>query len=194
VASNSSAPASPERQARLDALLDRQDILDCMTRFCRGMDRFDRALYLSAFHPDAVMAAGPYVGDVQGCYDWAQPMHEAGQVATHHNILNHSVDIDGDTAHSETYYLFVGRNRDESNWIAGGRYIDRLERRDGEWKIALRTNLIEWSGMAPTTPLPFSELADIHANGAASRSLDDPSYQRPLRNHRVPQSPPAAGD
>ncbi len=173
-----------DRQSRLDALLDRQDILDCMTRFCRGMDRFDRELYLSAFHADAQMAAGSYVGSVQGCYEWAQPMHEAGQVATHHNILNHTVDITGDSAHSETYYLFVGRNRDDSNWIAGGRYVDRLERREGEWKIALRTNLIEWSGIVPTMPLPFADVPGIHANGAPCRSHDDPSYQRPLTNRR----------
>ena len=50
-----------------------------------------------------------------------------------------AVQIDGDLAHAETYYLFVGRNRDQTNWIAGGRYIDRLERRGGAWRIALRT-------------------------------------------------------
>jgi hypothetical protein len=58
-------------------------------------------------------------------------MHEQGQVATHHNLLNVTYDIQGDTAHTETYYLFVGRNRDDSNWIAGGRYVDRLEKRNG---------------------------------------------------------------
>lgn len=186
-----SAAASADRQARLDALLDRQDILDCLTRFCRGMDRFDRELLLSAFHADAEMAAGPYVGDIAGCYDWAQPMHEAGQVATHHNILNHSVEFDGDVAHSETYYLFVGRNRDETNWIAGGRYLDRFEKRDGQWKIALRTNLIEWSGLVPTLPIPFAEVPDIQGNGISSRSKDDPSYQRPLVNRRARRDPRA---
>ena len=39
--------------ARIQHLLDRQDITDCLTRFSRGMDRFDRDLFLSAFHPDA---------------------------------------------------------------------------------------------------------------------------------------------
>ncbi len=29
---------------------------------------------------------------------------------THHNLLNNTVEIDGDTAHSETYYQFVARN------------------------------------------------------------------------------------
>jgi hypothetical protein len=177
------------RLARMEQMLDRQDILDCLTRFSRGMDRFDKPLFLSAFHADAVVAAGNFVGDVESLYTWASAMHEAGQIATHHNMLNHSCEIDGDTAHTESYYLFVGRNRDDSNWIAGGRYIDRLERRDGEWKIALRTNAIEWSGMVPTMPIPFADVPDIFGNGAPSRSTDDPSYQRPLVNRREKNIP-----
>jgi|SRR6185437_11759752 len=177
-----------DRATRLEQLLDRQDILDCLIRFSRGMDRFDRDLFLSAFHPDAVIAAGPFVGGPVDLYDWASRLHEQGQSATHHNLLNHTCDIDGDSAHTETYYLFVGRNRDETNWIAGGRYIDRLERRKGTWKIALRTNAIEWSGLVPTLPIPFAEVPDIHANGAPSRSRDDPSYVRPLRNVRKMRS------
>ncbi len=181
-----------DRQARIDALLDRQDITDCLTRFSRGMDRFDRALFLSAFHADATIAAGPFVGGPEALYDWAQPMHEAGQIATHHNLLNLTCEIDGDTAHTETYYLFVGRNRDDSNWIAGGRYIDRLERRGGVWRIALRTNCIEWSGLVPTMPIPFGDVPDIFGNGAPVRGKDDPSYRRPLVNQRQKQNPAGA--
>jgi hypothetical protein len=180
---------SSDKLARLEQLLERQDILDTLTRFSRGMDRFDRELFLSAFWADAVIAAGPFVGDPVALYDWSSKMHEEGQFATHHNLLNLTVDIDGDVAHTETYYLFVGRNRDDSNWIAGGRYIDRLDKRDGEWKIALRTNAIEWSGMVPTMPIPFADVPDIHVNGAPSRGKDDPSYRRPLTNAREPQIP-----
>lgn len=177
--------------ARLAYLLDRQDILDCLVRFSRGMDRFDRDIFLSAFHPDAVIAAGEFVGGPVPLYEWARKLHEQGQSSTHHNLLNHSCDIDGDVAHAETYYLFVGRNRDETNWIAGGRYIDRLERRDGSWRIALRTNAVEWSGLVPTLPIPFAEVPDIHLNGAPARSKEDPSYGRPLINKRKPHVPPS---
>lgn len=180
---------SPELSDRLDLLLHRQEILDCLTRFARGMDRFDRELFLSAFHSDAVVAAGPFVGGPVALYDWASELHEQGQSATHHNLLNHTCDIDGDVAHSELYYLFVGRNRDESNWIAGGRYIDRLERRSGAWKIALRTNAIEWSGLVPTLPIPFVNVPGIELNGVPSRSKNDPSYRRPLTNTRKFQNP-----
>lgn len=178
-----------ELLARLQNLADRQDILDCLTRFSRGMDRFDRELFLSAFHPDATVAAGVFVGAPAALYGWARSLHDQGQIATHHNLLNHTCDIQGDTAHTETYYLFCGRNRDDSNWLAGGRYIDRLERRDGVWRIALRTNAIEWSGMAPSTPIPFADVPDINGNGAPARSKEDPSYQRPLTNQRAPHNP-----
>ncbi|WP_235037825.1 MULTISPECIES: nuclear transport factor 2 family protein [unclassified Novosphingobium] len=178
-----------DRDARIDAMLDKQDIRECLARFSRGMDRFDRSIYLSAFWDDAEMAAGPFVGSAADCWDWAVPMHEAGQIVTHHSLLQTSIDLDGHTAHSETYYQFVGRNHDESLWIAGGRYIDRLERRGGIWRIALRTNVIEWGCLPPPMPLPFADVLDIAVNGVSSRSMADPSYQRPLVNRRAPANP-----
>jgi len=93
--------------AQLQQLLDRQDIADCLTRFSRGIDRLDKELFLSAFHPDAVIAAGDFVGGPDALYTWASDMHGAGQIATQHNLLNHTCDITGDSAHSETYYLFA---------------------------------------------------------------------------------------
>lgn len=178
-----------DRERRLDELLDKQDIRECLVRFSRGMDRFDRDTCLSAFWDDAEMAAGPFVGSAADCWDWAVPMHDAGQILTHHALLQTTIDLDGDTAHAETYYQFVGRNRDESLWIAGGRYIDRLERRGGEWRIALRTNVIEWACQPPAMPIPFADVPDIAANGVSSRSRGDPSYQRPLTNRRAPNDP-----
>jgi SnoaL-like domain len=178
-----------EQLARLATLADRQDITDCLTRFSRGMDRFDRDLFLSAFHPDATVAAGDFVGGPDELYDWARDMHEQGQVATQHLLLNHSCDVDGDTAHTETYYVFAARNRDQSNWLAGGRYLDRLECRTGQWRIALRTNVIEWSGLLPTMPIPFADVPDIAANGMSARDHTDPSYARPLTNHRRLHNP-----
>jgi hypothetical protein len=188
--------------ARLQSLLDRHDIADCLTRFSRGMDRFDRDCFLSAFHDDAVIAAGPFVGTAPDCWDWAIPMHRAGQVLTHHSLLNNTVEIDGDTAHSETYYQFVARNHPweegggETVMLAGGRYIDRLERRpnehgDSAWKIALRTNIIEWSCIQPAMPLPFGDVPDIAANGVSARDRSDPSYVRPLCNMRMVSTPKA---
>ncbi|MCB1689785.1 MAG: nuclear transport factor 2 family protein [Halioglobus sp.] len=181
---NPSGNIDPAKVASLEHLLDRQQITDCMVRFSRGMDRFDRALFLSAFHSDAVISAGDFVGGPVELYDWASGLHEQGQSATHHNLLNHSCELDGETAHSETYYLFVGCNRDNTNWLAGGRYIDRFERRSGEWKIALRCNAIEWSSVLGAAEIPFADVVDGHLNGVVARSAEDISYLRPLLNRR----------
>ena len=175
--------------ARVQLLIDRQDILDCLTRFSRGIDRFDRALFLSAFHEDAEIAAGPFVGGPVALCDWSFGLHEAGQEATQHNLLNHTCEVDGDIAHAETYYMFVARNRDGTLWLAGGRYVDRLEKRNGEWKIALRTNMIEWSALPPPVPIPFTDIPGVDDNGRAERSGEDISYRRPLTNRRAAMVP-----
>lgn len=177
------------RLERLEARLDKLEIQECLARFSRGMDRFDRDCFLSAFWPDATIAAGPFVGTPAECWDWAVPMHEAMQVLTHHALLNMTIDVAGDEAHAETYYLFVARNRDESVWQAGGRYIDRLERRNGEWRVAMRANVIEWSVNPPAMPLPFGDVPGIEINGTSRRDRDDISYVRPLTNRRAPSIP-----
>jgi hypothetical protein len=176
--------------SQLDYLFDRQNILDCLIRVSRGIDRFDRESYLSAFHSDAVIDAGGLVGGPVEVFHKGAELHAHGQSSTLHNLLNHSCEIDGDIAHAETYFLFTARNRDQTNWAAGGRYIDRLERRDGTWRIAFRYTTLEWSGTIPSTVVPlFENVPDLHLNGVPSRSKQDPSYRRPLTNRRQLCSP-----
>ena len=170
-------------------IIDRQAILDCLMRYSRGVDRFDRELVLSAYHPDAVDDHGAFVGSREEFIDWAFDLHEKGQITTQHHLTNHSCEIDGDTAHSETYYIFTARNRDESIWTAGGRYLDRLERRGGEWRIATRYCLVEWSGTVEGGEIPFADIPDVHSNGVPSRDRSDPSYRRPLTNKRAKRFP-----
>jgi hypothetical protein len=51
-------------------------------------------------------------------------------------------------------------------------------------KVALRTNVIEWSAILATMPIPFADVPDIGDNGMPARDQTDPCYQRPLVNHR----------
>lgn len=176
------------RLARLETLLDRQDILDCLTRMSRATDRFDRDLFLSAFHPDATIAAGPFVGGPEELYEWSRELQETSHEATHHALLNHSCEIVRDEAHAETYYLYVAHNADGTNLLAGGRYLDRFQRRDGNWRIFVRNNLIEWSSVVPATAIPV-DVADAAVNGLPARGPEDPSYARPLVNRRARQMP-----
>jgi len=168
-------------EAGLKELLDRQAIRECIYRYCRGVDRFDRDLVLSAYHADAVDDHGEFVGPPEAFVDWAFDYHQQHQTSHHHMVLNHSCELDGDVAHSETYWLFVGENRSKPNTLAAGRYIDRLERRDGRWGIAARICVTE--SVNDLTPTVMSEevRAQLMAYGPSARDRSDVSYERPLK-------------
>jgi hypothetical protein len=161
----------------IDELSDRAEILDCMHRYARGMDRLDRALARSAYHDDAVDDHIGYSGGVDGFFDWAFEYH-AGQVRHQHYIGNHSVELSGDVAHAETYYTFIGTERaaDAPLTVFGGRYVDRLERRDGRWAITVRRCLVEWA----TTPASLLPVEGTGLGGTVARDRTDASYDRPL--------------
>ena len=172
----------------LRRLVDRQDILDCLTRYCRGVDRLDKQLLLSAYHPDARDDHGVFVGNPEAFWDWVHGVHSAGQKLTMHTILNHTCEIEGDVAHSETYCIFYGQNVDDSFDIVGNRYIDRLERRDGEWRIADRVCASEWfRALYPNqdaSPFFLSAMHQLMTNATVARSREDVSYIRPFTVER----------
>ncbi|MDA8045752.1 MAG: nuclear transport factor 2 family protein [Actinomycetota bacterium] len=166
-------------------LLDRQAIRDCVYRYARGIDRHDRDLVASCYHPDAVDDHGSYVGDGRGLAEDAIAGH-ADLLRTQHHITNQVVELDGDTAHSETYYFVVHRTKSESSHLFSGRYIDRFERRDGEWRIAARVCMLEDGIEVPT--MDMEVLDRLFAPGTKDPS--DSSYQRPLRVSRTSAGEP----
>ncbi|MEO3480717.1 nuclear transport factor 2 family protein [Phaeobacter sp. CAU 1743] len=181
-------------EVMLQDLWDREQIRQCLTRYARGVDRFDRELILSAFHPDCIDEHGKFVGNRDEFVDWALNMHEKAQLSHQHCLLNHTCEIDGDTAHAETYFMFTAMNRKgKPLTIGGGRYIDRLEKRDGAWRIAARVTLRDWSNLEnipnikdlSTMTSTAHLLSDIerqfmNEGRGPARDKTDPSYDRPL--------------
>ena len=160
-------------------LLDRQAILDCVYRTCRGLDRHDRELLSSCFHPDAIDNDGAFVGTTDEFVDWADKTLSEQTLSHSHNITSHNVEIDGDTAHADSYVIRVARCREDDGrtvTVAGSRYLDRFEKRDGTWRIALRRTVNEWRFVADGTVF---RTPDGYPRGTWDRT--DPSYQRPLR-------------
>jgi hypothetical protein len=161
-------------------LLDRTEILDCVSRHSRGCDRHDVDLITSAYHGDGVDEHGHAVNSGADYGEWANHTHaETSRVHTH-NITTHNCEIDGDTAHAESYVLVVliGLNTKNAQFITG-RYIDRLERRDGQWRIVLRRSTVEgmFIGDARVLQSPFfTEKGYL----VGTRDRDDLSYDRPL--------------
>jgi hypothetical protein len=167
----------------LHELIDRQEILDCLLRYCRGVDRFDRELVLSAYHPDAIDDHGAFVGKPSAFVDWAFGYHREHQVSHHHMIFNTSIELDGDVAHTETYWQFFGENRVKPNILAIGRYIDRFERRDGRWAIAARVCVSECVNRIEEAVIAPGQRAG-HPAHPSTRDRSDISYQRPLTPRR----------
>lgn len=162
-------------------LLDRQAILDCIHRYCRGVDRFDRELVLSAYHPDATDDHGEFVGNPEAFVDWAFTYHRDHQSSHHHMILNHSCELDGGTAHTESYWLFMAENRIKPNTFAVGRYIDRFEKRDGRWAIAARVCVTESVNDITPTTLEDEIRTQMATYGPSARDKSDVSYERPFQ-------------
>ena len=176
----SDSSLTPDLLAFVAQAADRQAILDCLHRYTRGVDRADRALMLSAYHPDALDEHGVANLPAAAFVDWALGFHAAYQTRHQHIITNHTVELAGDTAHGETYYIFWGENRQGPPTLAFGRYIDRFEKRAGHWAIAHRVCVNELVGQFTAAEMPPDMRAALFSTGPNTRDTTDISYQRPL--------------
>jgi hypothetical protein len=167
-------------ERELQHLKDREAILDCLVRTSRGNDRFDKDLITGSYHAEGQHELGRKIISGQQYGDHANEAHAVISEANLHNVTMHSCEIDGDVAHAESYVigLFADKGAAMSRILAG-RYIDRLERRDGTWRIVLRRATVEIA-MEGRAILPNGKgvLGSGYLKGSRDRS--DPSYARPL--------------
>lgn len=163
----------------LEELLDRESIRDCLMRYCRGIDRMDRELLESVYWPDALDDHGNFKGTAADFLDLALDK-VAKMDATAFFIGNILIELQGAVAHVETYFNVYHRQvrEDGSRYDlnTSGRYIDRFEKRGGEWRVADRLVKHDW----------FREYEDsgdwdagVHGiKYGISRKPNDPVYTR----------------
>lgn len=161
-------------------LKDRQAIADCIARHARGCDRHDLDLIAGAYWDDGTDEHGAVTNSGERYGAWANRTHAATTQVHTHNVTTHTCEIDGDTAHAESYVIVVLLGIDgRSAQCISGRYVDRLERRNGEWRIALRRSTVEvmFGADASVLQSPF-----VKEQGylKGTRGHDDVSYRRPL--------------
>ena len=137
----------------LQAVVDKSEIRDVFARYCRGIDRLDAELIASVYHPDAYDDHGTYKGSASGFVEHVIPGLRTF-ARTMHFLGTSNIELAGDTAHCETYCVAYHRRAlpdgAESDMVAGVRYVDRVERRDGgPWLIAHRVVVFEWSRIDP---------------------------------------------
>ena len=163
------------RLEALDEILAREEIRQCLLRYTRGVDRHDTAMVASAYHEDALDDHTGYIGLGTGVGAYANASHDALWEAHQHYITNVSIELDGDTAHVECYFIVVGRRKQNTATdLHGGRYVDRFEKRGGRWAIAARVVVYEWCGRAEEAS------AQLESFPTGTHDRSDLSFKRPL--------------
>ncbi|MFW0756287.1 nuclear transport factor 2 family protein [Pseudomonas sp. H11T01] len=132
----------------------RQQIHDCIMRYCRGVDHADMELGLSAYHPDANDNHGTYNGPAEGFLTVSLEVVKELEILRH-IICNEYVEFDEtnpSVARSETVVLGTVYYKHEDGYqvsLVSCRYLDRFEERDGVWKIADRQLVRDWEADLP---------------------------------------------
>jgi hypothetical protein len=137
---------SPDEEEKLRAVTARAEIYDLLCDYMHAQDRLDPVLHRSVFHDDATTDYGAYVGGPDGFVAFAQGVLKP-HLANHHMIGQAKIDVEGDIAFGEVYFQAHHRiveAGEERDLFVSGRYIDRYERRKGVWKIAHRSERIDW--------------------------------------------------
>lgn len=153
-------------------------ILDGLARYCRAMDRSDRALQDTIWHTDAT---AQYMNNPLGPY--SAPL-DSGQkfvdskAHTHHRILNVYIEVNGDRAVSEGYGDSVIRDHPLEDGtvvesIYRGRYIDRWTLKNGRWAIQHRRYVGEIYGQIRYDSTDWPAFAKV----AGKHDRSDDSYQ-----------------
>jgi len=177
-------PQSVGHRVGPDALVAKQACYDTLMRYARGVDRCDPELVRSTYHPDAYDDHGGYQGDAKGFIEWVKPTVMDSFTCTMHKLGNVLIEVDAEQAFAETYAVVhhvQAEQETPSDLIMGVRYIDRLEQRSGEWKIADRVMSFEWER---TLEIGSQDEAEVFKRGL--RDGSDPVLRRAPAAHKAP--------
>jgi hypothetical protein len=143
-------------------------------RHCRGMDRVDAEMIASCYWPGAIDDHGTFVGT--GAEFAVQPWRSSPVNVSAHHLLGQSlIEVHGTRALGETYFSYTGIRAyaEGDRWVeVKGRYLDRLELRDGQWKLSYRKVVIDASREQPAE----SSFRESSEHSLGGRHPDDLSY------------------
>jgi hypothetical protein len=154
-------------------------IQQVLARYCRGIDRVDMDLVRSCYWPDAQDHHGAFSGDREAFIVWVEEVLRSRFTATQHALHQSVIECEGDEAFVETYFRAWHTPADPAQTgklVLYGRYVDRMEKRGGEWRIALRQLVSDLRGIDP-----IEDLTDVDDPAGGRRGREDPSYGLRLR-------------
>jgi hypothetical protein len=156
----------------IQQLLDRHAIHEVLMRYARGIDRCDFELVEQCYHRGATDDHGRFKGTIEDFIPWVKVQLDRFD-STMHFLGNVLIELDGDAAAAETYCIAYHRLKGEDvDSIAGLRYVDRFDKRSGEWRIAHRDIVVEWNRVDPVAAPGFGP---EYLRGHRDRS--DPVYR-----------------
>ena len=162
----------------------KQAITEALYRYCRAMDRIEPELAKTVWHADATLDYGHLFKLTAAEYTASIEAMHASFDATHHQVGNILIDVNGDGATSEAYVTAICWNFLDSGelreLIAIGRYCDRWSRRTGHWAIDHRHFVLDmmYSWVPPRAPVPISNMSDRNRNAIEGRrGVADPSHE-----------------
>ena len=135
---------------RTSEQLDVQAVRDVVVRYFVGVDRLDAELIGSTYHPDAVDDRGHHTfqGATAGPDIVASNTKNMG--STRHHVTSQLVELDGDTARCETYCqgFHITAGDSPRCMLTASRYLDELEKREGEWRFVRRSSVMDYMRLA----------------------------------------------
>lgn len=164
-------------------LADESAIKQILALHCRAVDRIDETALKYCYWPEAMVSYGPEPVEAHG---FAASLVSAllQYAGTHHVISNVLIEFDDparrSTARVETYltaYHFLADENDgDSEMTYLGRYLDRFEKREDDWKILERIPVMSWSQNVPASH--DDTHAALSALARADRHPNDIVYNR----------------
>jgi hypothetical protein len=187
--------------AGVQSLLDHREIENVITTYPRAVDRGDVEMLKSCFHSDALSINSLGEFNAHEFFGTLLPMMHRLFSGTMHHVTHSNIRIDGGSAVAESYFIayhaVIGGHKEVAEffgppyaeamaashrlegghfYLACGRYLDRLEKRAGIWRFAVRKVSIEWSQFGPT-PLATPDSLVGRIPEVARRDSQDPVYE-----------------
>lgn len=167
---------------QMDELWARKEIAESLMRYARGVDRRDWEAVRACYHADATDWHGEYRGSVDGFITWVSGRHAPIEFSMHF-LGNCLIDFfDDRTAAVETYFVAMQRrdrpntNGDALDTEVFGRYCDRFEKRDGQWRVADRQVVYDNTRTQPSS----SHLRKV-MGALGQRNFSDPVFHLKTR-------------
>ena len=128
-----------------------REITRVILDYARGVDQRDYPRVRACFHAGARIDYGSFGGSPDALVDWLERVEpQVDRSSSHFGPPRIELDLERGTASVETCCLSVQvlpRDADgvARQTLAGLRYLDRFELRDGAWRIVERRNVADWS-------------------------------------------------